>query len=43
VFFTLKQYGREMYVCSFLASILATLYAGAFLQLTTGRVGAPVL
>ena len=43
VFFTLKQYGREMYVCSFLASILTALYAGAFFQLTTGRMGVSVL
>jgi hypothetical protein len=32
-----------MYVCSFLASIFAALYAGAFFQLTTGHIGASVL
>jgi hypothetical protein len=41
VFFTLKQYGREMYACSFLASTFAILYAGALFQLTTGSCRAP--
>jgi hypothetical protein len=42
-FFTLKQYGRGIYVCSFLTSVFAVLYAGAFFQLTIGLMGASVL
>jgi len=32
-----------MYVCSLLASNLASLYAGAFFQFTIGLIGAPSL
>jgi hypothetical protein len=42
-FFTLKQYGRGIYVCNFLISAFAALYAGAFFQLTIGLMGASVL
>lgn len=41
-FFNLKSYGRGRYVWSFLASILANLYAGAFSQFTTGLIGESV-
>jgi uncharacterized SAM-binding protein YcdF (DUF218 family) len=39
VFFTLYVYDKGMYVCSFLVSVLAILYAGAFVQLITGLMG----
>src|SRR5215510_16453781 len=43
VFSTLNAYGRGMQVFSFLTSILARLYAAAFLQFMIGLIGVPSL
>lgn len=42
VLFTLKMRGSGMYISSLLESILASLYAGAFFQLTIGLIGESV-
>ena len=36
---TLNVYGKGVCVCSILTSILADLYVGAFIHLTTGLMG----
>ena len=38
-FFTLKAYGKGIYFCRSFADFLASLYAGALVQFTIGRIG----
>ena len=42
-FFTLNIYGSGIYISRFLATILASLYAGAFVQLMIGLIGESAL